>query len=592
MPVGCDSGPVLPRPAVRGMLRRVTVPPPPALRLPIGISDFRELRRTGAHYVDKSDFIGGVLTSTSQALLFPRPRRFGKTLNLSTLRCFVEKSDEDVRPLFAGLAIEGMPEAWEHFQRYPVISMTFKDVKAATVDRAMGAIRRVIRAAYQEHIYLLDGDALNEWDRSRFLQILSGEGDEVLYWASLHELSALLHRHHGEKVIILVDEYDTPIHAGFSAGYYDRAIEFFRNFLSGGLKDNPHLFKGVLTGILRIARESIFSGLNNLTVYSILRPELSASFGFTPEEVETVARQMGLEAAIPEMKRWYDGYRFGDSVVYNPWSVVSFLASADRVFRPYWVASGSHEVVRDILLSWASDQEEELEALLRGKSITKLIDEHVALRDLPPGPDVLWGFLLFTGYLTATRVRHKSGLVEVKLKIPNREVRAAYRTVFRSWLAQALGDAKRVHDLVRAILSGDAETTEQMLEDLLIRALSMHDTGRGPGEPERVYHAFVLGLLVSIGPRYKVWSNRESGHGRCDVMILPKTAGQPGAVLELKVVDKRRRETPAKAMTAALEQLRDRDYAAELRAAGATPVREVGVVFDGKRAQVRIAKPR
>jgi hypothetical protein len=565
-----------------------TLPRPP--QLPIGISDFRKLREPGVHYIDKTDFVAGVLDSTAEVLLFPRPRRFGKTVNLSTLRCFVEKTDADLRPLFGGLAIEQRPAAWRHFQRYPVVFMTFKDVKASTFDLALAAMRQVIRAAYQEHRYLLDGGALDEQEKERFLQILAEEGGEVLYWGALADLSGYLHRHHGEKVVILIDEYDTPIHAGFSAGYYDRVIQFFRAFLSGGLKDNPHLWKGVLTGILRIAKESIFSGLNNLVVYSVLRPAFATSFGFTPDEVARLAREIGCEAALPEMERWYDGYRFAGETLYNPWSVLNFLASEDRVFRPYWLASGSLDLVRDILLSRAGDEEDELEALLRGKRITKLIDENVALRDLPPGADVVWGFLLFTGYLTATRVRQKGGLVEVRLAVPNREVRAAYRTVFRTWLSQGLGDGKRVKDLARAILAGDVGTIERLLEDLLLRSLSAHDTGRGPGEPERVYHAFVLGLLVWMGPRYRVTSNREAGHGRCDVMIAPREAGQPAAVLELKVVDKRRRETPARAMAAALRQLRQKDYAAELRAAGAGTVHEMGVVFDGKRVRAALVK--
>jgi len=568
-------------------------PPPPTPRppgIPIGLSDFRDLRRPGMHYVDKTDFVADVFAATSAVLLFPRPRRFGKTVNLSTLRCFVERSSEDMHPLFAGLAIEQRPEAWEHFQRYPVIFMTFKDVKANSFALALSAIRQEIASAYRQHRYLLDGDALDEQQKHQFEQVLSQQGDETLYWRSLLELSEHLHRYHGERVVILIDEYDTAIHAGFTAGYYDDIVQFFRNFLSGGLKDNPHLRKGVLTGILRIAKESIFSGLNNLSVFSMLRPAFSTSFGFTPDEVARLARAVGREAALPEMERWYDGYRFAGQVIFNPWSVLNFLASEDEVPRPYWLSTSSLDLVRDLLLARAGEHAGELEALLRGKSITKRIDENVSLRDLPPDADLVWGFLLFTGYLTATRVRQRDELVEARLKIPNREVRAAYRTVFRSWLSQALGDGKRVHDLARALLAGDVETAQRLLQDLVLRSLSFHDTGKGPGEPERVYHAFMLGLLVWLGPRYRVSSNREAGYGRCDVMIVPRAAGQPGVVMELKTVDKQRRETPAKAMAAALRQLRTRDYAAELRAAGAGAVREIGVVFDGKRVRVAVAK--
>jgi Predicted AAA-ATPase/PD-(D/E)XK nuclease superfamily len=576
-----------------GLAAMPGTPPPPSPRppgIPIGLSDFRELRQPGVHYVDKTAFVAGVLAARDAVLLFPRPRRFGKTVNLSTLRCFVEKSAEDMRPLFAGLAIELRSEAWEHFQRYPVVFMTFKDVKASSFELALAAIRKQIRAAYWQHRYLLDGEALDEQQKHRFLQILGEEGDEPLYWESLLDLSAHLHRYHGEKVAILIDEYDTAIHAGFSAGYYDLVVQFFRNFLSGGLKDNPHLWKGVLTGILRVAKESIFSGLNNLSVFSMLRTEFSASFGFTPDEVAGLARAVGREAALPEMERWYNGYRFAGQVIYNPWSVLNFLASEDQVPQPYWLSTSSLDLVRDLLVARAGEHAGEIEALLQGKSITKRIDENVSLRDLPPDADLVWGFLLFTGYLTATRVRRRDDLVEARLKIPNREVRAAYRTAFRTWLAQALGDGDRVRTLCRALLAGDAETAERLLEDLVLRSLSFHDTGQGPGEPERVYHAFMLGLLVWLGPRYRVSSNREAGYGRCDVMIVPRAPGQAGVVMELKSVDKRRKETPAKAMAAALRQLRERAYAAEVRAAGAGAVREIGVVFDGKRVRVAIAE--
>jgi hypothetical protein len=580
-------------------------PPSPKVRLPIGISDFRELRECGLRYVDKTDFVAGVVTAANKVLLFPRPRRFGKTLNLSTLRCFVERvprdeepasdsrpaaaAPEDARALFAGLAIEQRPEAWAHFQRYPVIFMTFKDIKANTFALALSAIRKEIARAYEDHRYLLESGELSGQAKQRFVEILGGEGDETLYWSALRDLSTHLHRHHGEAVAILIDEYDTPIHAGFGAGYYDSIVQFFRNFLSGGLKDNSHLWKGVLTGILRVAKESLFSGLNNLSVCSVLSPSFADAFGFTPGEVASLAEDCGRADSLPDMERWYNGYRFAGQIIYNPWSVLNFLAAPDAVLRPYWVSTGSMDMVRDMLLGRAGDDEGDIETLLRGKSITKLVDENVALRDLPPSGDAVWGFLLFTGYLTATRVRQRDELVEVRLKIPNREVRAGYRTIFKTWLSQALGDGARVHSLTRALLAGDAETAQRLLQGLLLRSLSLHDTGVGPGEPERVYHAFMLGLLVWLGPRYRVTSNREAGYGRCDLMIVAKTPGQPGVVMELKTVRKDKRETPAKAMTAALRQLRERDYAAELRAAGASPVREIGVVFEGKKVNVAVA---
>jgi hypothetical protein len=583
---------VPPRPA-SDRLRAVTTAPPPSprARLPIGLSDFRNLREAGLRYVDKTSFVADVVEGAGEVLLFPRPRRFGKTLNLSTFRCFIEKREKDARALFTGLAIEQRPEAWVHFQRYPVIFLTFKDIKADSYALARSAIRHEIAQAYEEHRNLLDAGTLSEQEARQFLEILGEQGDETLVGRSLRLLSALLHRRHGEKVAILVDEYDTPIHAGFGAGYHDAVVQLFRNLLSGGLKDNPHLWKGVLTGVLRVAKESIFSGLNNLSVYSILRPAFSTGFGFTPEEVARLAEELGRAGALPEMERWYNGYRFGKQVVYNPWSVLNFLSSEDQVLRPYWVSTGSMDLVRDMLLSRAGAEEGEIETLLRGKSITRLVDENVSLRDLPPGADAVWGFLLFTGYLTATRAQQKDELVSVRLKIPNREVRSAYRTVFKTWLSRTLGSSARVLSLAGALFAGDAEKIQHLLQGLVTRSLSFHDTGKGPGEPERVYHAFLLGLLVWLGPRHQVTSKREAGYGRCDLMIVSREPGQPGVVMELKTVDKKRRETPAGAVAAALRQLRDRGYAAELRAAGASPVREIAVVFEGKKVHVAVAGP-
>lgn len=570
-------------------------------RAPIGISDFRELRKPGVLYVDKTGFIVDVLEGQASVLLFLRPRRFGKTSNLSAFRYFVQRQADDHTALFSDLAVWRSEAAREHFGRYPVISLTFKDVKGGDFDRAFAAIQGEIRMAYGEHAYLLQTGALRDDQAARFRQILRGEGPEEIYAESLRELSSHLARHHGEQVVVVIDEYDTPIHSAESGEDERRLLAFFRAFFSAGLKDNPHIFKGMITGILRIAKESLFSGMNNLAVYSLLRPEHATAFGFTPEEVTDLAERTGAAASLPEMERWYDGYRFGGQVVYNPWSVVNFLDSEDKELRPYWVQTSSEDLLRRVLFMYGATARGELEVLLQGGEVEKRIQESVALRDLPGNPDVVWSFLLLSGYLKAARVRVVDGETLATLAVPNREVLVAYRTIFRSWLERGLGGQSQVEELLRAVLSGDAGACEELLGQL-VHSLSVHDLGsaRDPeglsGDsalpPERVYHVFVVSLLLGLQPGYHVRSNRESGSGRYDVMILPREPGGPGVVIELKVRNRRKRESVKGAMAAALRQLRDRDYAAELRAAGASPIHEMGVVFDGKEVHVEVARPR
>jgi Predicted AAA-ATPase/PD-(D/E)XK nuclease superfamily len=575
-------------------------PQSPRPRLPIGISDFREMREPGMIYVDKTNFVTQVLVSGPKVLLFPRPRRFGKTLNLSAVRYFVEKSQEDRSALFEGLSVWGSAEAREHFQRYPVISLTFKDVKAPSFEEAFAAMRREISGAFRQHAYLLEGGTLRPEQADDFRRILRAEGPVDLYGRSLLELSMYLAQHHKQGAFILIDEYDTPIHAAGSPEDERRILDFFRVFLSGGLKDNPHLHKGVVTGILRIAKESLFSGLNNLAVYSLIRSEHATSFGFTQQEVNHLAEVTGSTEHLPEMERWYNGYRFSGEVIYNPWSIINFLDSPDKTFRPYWIQTSSEGLLRRVIFAHGIGQDGELETLLQGGQIHKTIHDRVALRDLGASSDAVWSFLLFTGYLKAVDVRQDDLYTVADLSIPNREVLTVYHTIFKTWLEQRLDGSRHVDDLLKAILAGDADECERLF-GLLLESFSMHDLaprrrGFDPDAevvltPEQVYHIFVVSLLLNLQPRYSVRSNRESGSGRYDVMVLPKSPGQPGAVLELKVLNRRKRETMKSGLTAALRQIHERGYAAELRAAGASPIHEIAVAFDGKQVRVAVAKP-
>jgi hypothetical protein len=560
------------------------------LRLPIGIDDFRELRELGLTYVDKSHLLCELIDlAGTKVLLLPRPRRFGKSLNLSMLRCFLEKRAEDFSHLFEGLRVFQAEDGYRsHFQRYPVIHMTFKDVKFETFDRCWEAIQKKIQELYQEHLYLLAGSGLSEWQARDYRAVLDGTATYTLYTSALADLSGHLHRHHGQKVVILLDEYDAPIHAGYAHGYAPQALELFRALLTGGLKDNPHLFKAVLTGVLRIAKESIFSGLNNLAVYSLLRAELGDCFGFTEAEVVALLEQAGRQERLEVVRSWYNGYDFGGTVIYNPWSVLNYLAQEESEPQPYWISTSSNDLIKELLQSRAQSMDPVFLSLLSGGGVERVLDESVALESLAQSDDALYSLLVFSGYLKAEkRSRGPMERPAHYLSIPNREVREVYTGTFRAWMqARMTGHGGDVGRLKRALLGGDADLLEEQLQAFAANLLSYHDAGAA--DPEQLYHGFIVGLLAVLEPTHQVRSNRESGLGRPDVLIRPAKPGGPGVVLELKVA-KPSRKTPEQALKEGLEQIRQNDYGAELRAAGASPVHAFAVAFDGKRVWVRSA---
>ncbi len=593
---------------------------------PIGISDFRALRSRGATYVDKTASIAKALHSAVQVMLFPRPRRFGKSLWLSTLQAYVERTpseshgserDEDAdsrRVLFEGLAILDDAAARAHLARYPVISLSFKDVKYNHWNGCRRSMMGVIARAFRAHRTLRP--SMDTYDSAIFDAIVAREDDEVLHSEALGFLSELLHRHYGERAVLLIDEYDMPIHAGYSHGYYDRVVGFMRNLLSGGLKDNGHVFKGMLTGVLRVAKESIFSGLNNVDVYTVLRSEYGDSFGFTPAEVEALAAAAGASEHMPTLRAWYDGYRFGGQTIYNPWSVLKFLDSDDKEPRAHWALTGSDEIVRGLLARGSLGAMSAQEALFRGVSAKQITDDQVAsvanqeedieqtivepltLREVNEREGSAWSLLLFSGYLTATAVSYGEQGVRARLRIPNREVRSVFATMLRDFWRKGLGTEGAVDALLEALLSGKGDLVQMGLESLFLTHLSYHDLPK-PAR-ELPYHMFVLGLLVRLAADYEVRSNPETGRGRADVLITPRTPGKPGVVMELKRVDAggatagtgKLGDDPGdeidKALEGALSQIDERAYAAALQARGAQPVHAYAAIFDGKRVYVRV----
>ncbi len=560
------------------------------LRIPIGLDDFRALREQRLEYVDKSHLIREILDRPGvQAIVFPRPRRFGKTLNLSMLRCWFEKTDEDLSHLFQDLSIWQAGEEYRaSFQRYPVLLFNFKGTKAETFEGCWGAIREKIIDLYDEHRYLLDSGSLTEVEVRRYRQILDGSDDSTLYRRALLDLSAYLHRHHGEKVVILIDEYDEPIHAGHFHGYAAPIIEFMRAFFTNGLKTNPHLYRAIVTGILRVGKESLFSDANNIDVYTLLAPQFNTAFGFTEAEVTALLERNGRADSLEAVRTWYNGYLFGGTVIYNPWSVLCFLQREEANPKPYWLSTSSNDLVRELLQRYALRIQPVFERLLEGCGIERMLDENVVLSEIREDENALWSLLVFSGYLKAEAIDDDAlGRAVHRLSIPNREVRHVYATTFRSWMEKRMvGHGGSLDKLTRALLEGDAETFEEQLQAFVTNVLSFHDPGTL--DPERVYQGFVVGLLAVLEPAYQVRSNRESGKGRPDVLIRPMELGKAGVVLELKVA-KPGKKTLEQALSEGLAQLRGQNYGAELRAGGALPVHGFAVAFDGKEVRVLLA---
>lgn len=566
---------------------------------PIGVSDFAQLRRGGYAYVDKTRFVAGLLDSPAVSMLFPRPRRFGKTLNLTTARCFLERTEEEERSdLFRGTHVweadEGRHRA--HFQRYPVFYLTFKDVKRTTWSSCWSHLRSLMRlelerlvAAYRLEDIIAKSREDSRWYKAAQCDEASPDDHSEL----LPRLARWLYSATGEPMVILIDEYDAPLHAAFQYGhsddgYWDEAIAFLRAFLSAGFKDEAGVFRGVLTGILRVAKENIFSGLNNVRVHSLLHPAMSADFGFTEAEVIALARSAGCGEDLPSIRRWYNGYEFGGrrtQTIYNPWSVLMFASEPQAGLQAFWKNTSSNELVSELLIRQAAAIGPDVERLIAGESIERVIDESVALEGLRKNPSALWSLLTFSGYLSAESAAPTPSGFRVTLRIPNEEVRAVYHDVFARFLEGSVVGSS-VDALLEAMLGGDTEALQAELENLMRSAMSSHDFGQRP--VEAIYQALLIGLLVRLDPTHRVMSNREAGHGRADILVVPRAAGTAGAVLELKVVAAR--ESPEQALERAVFQLRDRDYAAEVRAAGATEVHEYGVVFDGKRCWVAAAR--
>jgi len=559
-------------------------------KLPIGQSDFRNIIEEGDYYVDKTLFIKEVIKDSVNILLFPRPRRFGKTLNLTTLRYFFEtiypneKIKKDNRKLFKGLKIEKEKEFTEHQGKYPVIFLSFKSIKFLDFEKTLSGIKGLIADEYLRHDYLLKGAILKKNEKENFQEIIQEKADYKSYANSLKNLSKYLYKYHQKKVVLLIDEYDTPIHAAYTENYYKEMVNFMKTFLGDGLKDNEYLKKGVMTGILRIARESIFSGLNNLGVYSLLSKKMSDKFGLTEEEVKKLLSDYEMADEFKGVSEWYNGYIFGEEIVYNPWSVLNYIENIADGHIPYWVNTSSNDIIKELVLKSSAQVHRKLEVLIKGEAIEQVLIENTIFDELEKNEAALWSFLVFSGYLKARFARKEKNYSVYKLSIPNTEVECLYDMIISRWISDKFTNDKLEY-LLKALLKGEIKEFERIFHDFTISMLSYYDTGGK--DPERVYQAFTLGLLVNLQGKYEIKSNRESGYGRYDIMIIPKDKNKKGVVIEFKKIDDFEEETKDIALDKALKQIEEKKYAQELKERGIKDIIKLGIVFDGKRVWVK-----
>lgn len=545
-------------------------------KIPIGIADFKELIKQNHYFVDKTLFIKEILDDGAKVILFPRPRRFGKTLNLSMLKYFLEKTTKSNLSLFKNLAIYKDKKLIKQQGTHPVIFITFKDIKVSTWKKCKEKIKTIISKEYRNHKYLLKSNHLDKYEKKTFRQIIGKKTSSEEFEDSLKNLSEYLHRYYDKRAFILIDEYDTPIQEGFMKEYKDDVVDFMRNFLGGGLKDNNSLEKGVLTGILRIAKEDIFSGLNNLEVCTILSQFYSDKFGLLENEVRDLLKYYKIEDELKKIKSWYNGYRFGNKTVYNPWSILK-LARNKGECAPYWVNTSQNSLINKILATGKDELKEEFELLISGKTIDKVIDEDIILDKVNQNPDVVWNLLLFSGYLTYNKKKVVKDDIVYSLKIPNREVARVFKKIIASWFGDSIGP-KKYSLMLKNLINGDVESFEQILKEFLINSISCFDTAGK--NPEKVYHALVLGMLVGLQDSYEIKSNRESGIGRYDVILIPKKINNLGIVIEFKVAKKT--ISLEKSAKEALRQIINKRYTQELIARKIKKHLLIGIAFKEK----------
>lgn len=562
-----------------GVYKRSTRPV--NLPLPIGISDYR-VAVTDYYYIDKTMMIKDFIDERPMVSLFTRPRRFGKTLNMDMLRTFFEKTNVDTSLYFKDKKIWQCGKKYRDYQgKYPVIFVSFKDVKFNTWAETFAAIKDIFANETHRHIELQASKTLDKYDKKTFEKLLSGDVTEVELSSALCALSRMLHKHYGVAPIIIIDEYDVPIQQGHMNDYYDSCILFMRNLFSGGLKDNKHLSFGFLTGILRVAKESIFSGLNNLTINSVLDNKYSSYFGFTSDEIREMTAYYGVEDKYNELCEWYDGYRFGKTEIFNPWSVINYFNNGCEP-RAFWQATGSNEIIGKIIAEADNDIYEKLTSLVNGETFTTYIDTGVIYPQIKKNPSTIYSFLLVAGYLKVLKTTPAfNGDFMCEVALPNKEISLVYHKEILQQLNTVIPQPTAI-SIQEAIFSGDNEKLKHLLQTLLIQSANSFDTAG-----ENFYHGFMLGLCALLGGSF-VSSNRESGDGRYDIQFKPTNKNLPGILIELKAAKECSDTQLKKLSEKALQQIIDKKYDTELSAAGIQTIYKYGVAFCGKNVEISV----
>lgn len=552
---------------------------PKHLPLPVGVSDYR-LASTEYYYIDKTMMLKDFIDERPMVTLFTRPRRFGKTLNMDMLRTFFEKTNEDTSKYFKDKKIWEQGEYYRSFQgKYPVIFITLKDVKHNSWDNTFANIGSIISSEYCRHSDLSKSPKLDKKQKDFYDKMVSEKFSAVDLERSLLYLSEMLKKHYGEGAVIIIDEYDTPIQSGHTSGFYDDVIAFMRNLLSGCFKDNKSLAFGFLTGILRVAKESIFSGLNNLTINSVLDNKYSEYFGFTANEVKEMAAYYSAPDKFDEVCEWYDGYRFGKTDIFNPWSVINYFSN-DCEPRAFWLSTGSNDIIGEIIKEADNEIYERLSSLVNGGSFTTYIDTSVIYPQIKNNPSSIYSFLLMAGYLKVVKSSVSiSGDFMCEVALPNKEISLVYRKEILQKLENLIPQATAIA-VEESIFSGNGEKLRDIISNFLIQSVSAFDAAG-----ENFYHGFMLGVCALFGNSY-VTSNRESGGGRYDIALSPKVNNLPGIIIELKAEKNCNENELQELAKTALKQINDKKYDTELKSKGVKTIYKYGVAFSGKNVAV------
>lgn len=549
----------------------------------IGTSDFKKMRVKDNYYIDKTMYIKNILDNKSEIILITRPRRFGKTLNMSMLKYYFDCKTKDNKELFKGLKIMEQEEKYtSKLGYYPVIYITLKDVQDENYEKMLLNMRTAILEMYQEHRYLLDSNKIYPEEKEKIIEILYGREDEVTLKNSVKELSKYLNRYYERSVMLLVDEYDVPLQNAYVEGYYEKAVKFFKTFYGVTFKDNAYLEKTVLTGVSRVAKESIFSGANNFKVFTVLDEGFSSDFGITTEEMEKVVKDFEIEEEKEEIKKWYDGYTIGEEEgIYNPWSILNYLT--DRKLIPYWVNTSSNDLIK-LIFKNSTTVKEKIERLLKDEEIEIKIDQETVIVGIEENEDNIWGLLLGTGYLKVTKVVDLTKNI-YRVKIPNYEIKFLFEEIIDDWFRnKVMGND--LNSILKDLITLNIEEFEEKFKILVREMFSYMDVGKNTAE--NFYHAFVLGMLVGLKDSYYVNSNRESGTGRYDIMLEPKDKLGNSFIMEFKVFKEEKEKTIEETIENAKRQIENKEYEENLKQRGFAHITKMVFAFKGKEVTMEV----